>query len=79
LKSQHQVELKVTTKTAMKAVKIIKTLSYGRVLVDEALWERIGTGKTLRDIFSRQKMSLLLPAGGRLNCWCQNALSDTFQ
>jgi transposase len=40
-------------------VKIIKTLSYGRVLVAEALWERIGIGKTLRDIFSRQKVSLL--------------------
>jgi len=60
-------------------VKIIKTLSYGRVLVAEALWERIGIGKTLRDIFSRQKVSLLLPADGRLNCQHQNALSDIFQ
>ena len=40
-------------------VNIIKTLSYGRILVAEALWESIGIGKTLRDIFSRQKVNLL--------------------
>jgi hypothetical protein len=40
-------------------VKIIKTLGYGRVLVAETLWERLGIGKTLRDIFKRRKLSLL--------------------
>lgn len=41
------------------AVKIIKTLAYGRVHFAEMLWERIGIGKTLRDIFKREKVSLL--------------------
>ena len=41
------------------AVKIIKTLAYGRVHFAEKLWERIGIGKTLRDIFRREKVNLL--------------------
>jgi transposase len=40
-------------------VKIIKTLSFGRVHFAEILWERIGIGKTLREIFNRHKVSLL--------------------
>jgi len=39
-------------------VKIIRTMSYGRVLLAETLWERIGIGKTLRNIFKRQNKSL---------------------
>ena len=42
-----------------KAVRIIKTLAYGRVHFAETLWERVGIGKTLRDIFKREKVSPL--------------------
>lgn len=40
-------------------VKIIRTLGYGRVLFAETLWERLGIGKALRDIFKRRKLSPL--------------------
>ena len=42
-----------------EAVRIIKTLAYGRVYCAETLWERLGIGKTLRDIFKREKVSPL--------------------
>ena len=34
-------------------IKLIRTLGFGCVMVIEALWERLGIGKTLRDICTK--------------------------
>ena len=39
-------------------VKLIRTLSLGCVLVIEALWERLGIGKELRDICKAKKIKV---------------------
>ena len=39
-------------------VKLINTLSLGCVLVIEALWERLGIGKELRDIYKAKKIKV---------------------
>ncbi len=53
-RSEHSESAKL-----FKAVRIINTLAYGRVHFAETLWERVGIGKTLRDIFKREKVSPL--------------------
>ena len=40
-----------------KDIKLIRTVTLGTVLVIEALWERLGIGKVLRDIASKKKRS----------------------
>ena len=40
-------------------IKLIQTVTLGTVLVIEALWERLGIGKVLRDIASKKKRSKL--------------------
>ena len=53
-------------------VKLIKTLAFGCVLAIEALWERLGIGKELRDICKAKKIkvpyerALLAMVGNRL-------------
>ena len=39
-------------------LKLIRTLAFGCVLVIEALWERLGIGKELRDICNAKKMKV---------------------
>ena len=53
-------------------IKLIQTLGFGRVMVIEALWERLGIGKTLRDLCRAKRIdasyerALLAMAANRL-------------
>jgi hypothetical protein len=39
-------------------IKLIQTLGFGCVMVIEALWERLGIGKTLRDLCKANRLEV---------------------
>jgi transposase len=57
-----------------KDLKLIRTVEYGTVLAIEALWERLGIGKTLRDICKRKKR--IVPYERALLAMVANRLCD---
>jgi transposase len=57
-----------------KGLKLIRTVEYGTVLAIEALWERLGIGKTLRDICKHK--NLIVPYERALFAMVANRLCE---